>query len=404
MITRTLVIFLAVMVPSSLTRAADWPNWRGPNRDGISEESNLNFDWLVSGPPILWHAMVGTGFSSMAISDGRLHTIGNADEADTVVCLDAESGRKIWSHTYPCPLDPNLFEGGPTSTPTVDGDHVYTISRLGHLFCFNAQDGKIVWSRNLVEDTEIPPPGWGYAGSPVVHDNTLLLNIGESGMAVDKLTGQTLWASEPEESGYTTPVTYIHEGKTLAIFSSGKYFSAVDVGNGSVVWSHRWLTRYGMNACDPIVIKGHIFITSGYGKGATLLEHATEEPKEIWKEKVLRAQISVPVLLGDFIYGIDGDVNAHEPVLKCIDFMTGKEVWTNTDVGSGSFIVADGTLIILTTTGELIAGRASPNGWEKTARAKVLDGKCWTPPALANGRLYCRNADGKLVCLELRKK
>ena len=385
------------------THASDWPNWRGPNRDGVSTEKGLSFDWPKTGPKILWTAGVGTGFSSVAIADGRLFTMGNEDDADVVRCLDAASGKPIWSHNYECPLDPNLFEGGPTSTPTVDGDRVYTISRLGHVYCLDAASGKSVWSRILTEDTEIPAPGWGYAGSPVVHGKMLLLNVGEAGMALDKMTGKTIWASEPEESGYTTPVVLKRAGKELAIFSSGKYFSAVDLSSGETLWSHRWLTRYGMNACDPIAHNGHVFITSGYGKGATLLKHAPEEPEEIWKAKVLRSQLSAPIRIGDFVYGIDGDENAREPALKCIEFMTCKEVWADTSVGFGSLIATDGKLIILTATGELFVGRASAKGWKQFARAKVLEGKCWTPPALANGRLYCRNADGELVCLNLRK-
>lgn len=383
--------------------AADWPNWRGPNRDGISFDRSLHFDWPATGPKLHWKAGVGTGFSSVAVADGRLFTMGNEDDSDVVHCLNPETGKPIWTHRYECPLDPNLFEGGPTSTPTVDGDRVYTISRLGHLYCLDAASGKTVWSRALTEDTEIPAPGWGYAGSPVIHGRMLLLNVGEAGMALDKATGKTIWESEPEESGYTTPVVLKHDGKQLGIFSSGKYFSAVDLENGKVVWSHRWLTRYGMNACDPIAHKGRVFITSGYGKGATLLRHAAEEPEEIWKEKVLRSQLSAPIRIGDFVYGIDGDENAREPALKCIEFMTGKEIWTDTRIGFGSLIAADGKLIILAATGELIVGGASPKGWNQIARAKVLEGKCWTPPALANGRLYCRNADGELVCLNLRK-
>lgn len=393
---------LGVFLAAS-AQAADWPHWRGPDRDGVSKEKALSFDWNESAPKVLWKAGVGTGFSSIAVADGNVFTMGNDEDMDVVHCRDAESGNPIWSHAYECPLDPNLFEGGPTSTPTVDGDRVHTLSRLGHLHCFDKASGRILWSRVLTEDTEIPAPGWGYASSPVVHGDMLLLNVGEAGMALDKLTGKTIWASEPEEAGYTTPVLCRHGGRDLGIFSSGKYFSAVDLANGRVVWSHRWLTRYGMNACDPVAHDGRVFITSGYGKGATLLKHAIDEPGEVWKEKVLRSQLSAPIRIGEFVYGIDGDENAREPALKCIEFMTGREVWADTTVGFGSLIAADDKLIILNATGELIAGGASPKGWKEIARLKVLEGKCWTPPALANGRLYCRDADGELVCLDLRK-
>ncbi len=383
--------------------SADWPNWRGPARNGVSPEMGLSFDWPAAGPKVLWKANVGTGFSSKAIAGGRLFTMGNENDKDSVRCLDAATGKLVWKHEYETPLDPNLFEGGPTSTPTVDGDRVYTIARQGKVFCFNAADGRVLWSRDLADGGELPAPGWGFAGSPTIHGDQLLLNVGESGMALDKKTGETLWQSPAEESGYTTPVVCQLGGKELGIFSSGKHFSAVDLEDGVVVWSHRWLTRYGVNACDPIVRGDRILIATGYGKGATLVKHAAEEPEEVWKEKVLRPQFANPVLIGDHAYGIDGDENSREPALKCVEFETGKEVWSAPEVGFGSLIAAGDKLVVLSATGELIVGEANPKGWKERARAKVLQGRCWTPPALANGRLHCRNAAGDLVCLDLRK-
>ena len=396
---------LCALLAGTLTSvsAADWPNWRGPDRSGVSQEAGLSFSLIDAGRKPLWKANVGTGFSSMAVADGRVFTMGNEDDTDTVHALDAVAGISLWTFSYDCALDANLFEGGPTSTPTVHGDHVYTISRFGQIHCLDVHEGKVKWSRDLAEEGEIPAPGWGYAGSPVVHGNQLLLNAGESGMALNKATGETIWQSEPEEAGYSTPVLFESEGATLGMFSSGKYFSAVDLETGEIIWSHRWLTRYGMNACDPIAKDGRILITSGYGKGAALLRHATEEPEELWKVKVLRSQLSTPVLIGGHVFGIDGDENSREPALKCMAFETGKEVWATSEVGFGSLIAADGKLIILTADGWLIVGEANPLKWRELARAKVLDGKCWTPPALSDGRVYCRNAFGDLVCLDLRK-
>ncbi len=391
-----LSLFAAATLP-----AADWPNWRGPERDGVSREAEVSFAWPETGPKVLWKAAVGTGFSSMSIAKGRVFTMGNEGDKDLVHCLDAKTGKTLWKHSYDCPLDPNLFEGGPTSTPTVAGDRVYTISRLGHVFCLGVADGKVQWSRDFAGEGEIPAPGWGYAGSPLIHGETLLLNVGESGMALDKTTGKTIWQSEPEEAGYTSPVVFEQGGRKLGVFSSGKYFSAVDLENGETVWSYRWLTRYGMNACDPIVDGDRVFITSGYGKGCALLKHAAEEPEEMWRGKALRAQLAAPVKIGEHVYGIDGDENAREAALKCVSFATGEEAWAETGVGFGSLIAADGKLIVLSAAGDLIVGEANSKKWRETARAKVLEGKCWTPPALADGRLYCRNAFGDLVCLDL---
>jgi len=395
------LVALLLCLTSPLS-ASDWPNWRGPQRDGISRESGLSFAWPAGGPKALWNAAVGTGFSSLAIADGRVFTMGNEGDRDFVRCLDANTGKLIWKQGYDCPLDPNLFEGGPTSTPTVAGDRVYTISRLGQVHCLGAADGEILWSRDLAAGDELSSPGWGYAGSPVIHGKLVLLNVGESGMALDKATGETVWQSEPEEAGYSSPVVFQHAGRDLGVFSSGKYFSAVDLASGERVWSHRWLTRYGMNACDPLIDGDLIFITSGYGKGCALVKHAAEEPEELWKGKALRSQLTVPVKLGGFVYGIDGDENAREPSLKCVSFATGEEQWAEAGVGFGSLIAAGDKLIVLSAKGELITGQATAQGWKELGRAEVLKGKCWTPPALAEGRLYCRNAFGDVVCLDLR--
>src|SRR5436305_5508767 len=146
---RPFATLLIVLTPLA-ARADDWPCWRGPNHNGISAETGWLDDWPKDGPPVAWRASVGIGFSTVAVSNGRLYTLGNAEDKDTVYCLDAVTGKQLWTHSYDAPRDPNNFEGGPTATPTADGNRVYTISRQGDLFCFDAITGKAVWSQNIV--------------------------------------------------------------------------------------------------------------------------------------------------------------------------------------------------------------------------------------------------------------
>lgn len=400
---RSGVVVLLVLVTARRTAADDWPRWRGPQQNGISSEAEWSHEWPRQGPPVVWRADVGTGFSSMAVSGGRLVTMGNRDNTDTVYCLDAASGQLLWKHAYPCPLDDRFFEGGPTSTPTIDGDRVYTLSRQGHLFCFELATGRIVWSVDVHERTGIRIPGWGFAGSPVVHEDLLLLNVGSHGVALRKDSGQLVWQSEDAEAGYNTPVLVRRQGRVCAVLASGKYFHAVDVRTGQVVWQLRWLTRFGCNAADAIVRGDQVFISSGYNRGCALLRWSEPQPEVLWQNKAMQNQFGTSVLLDGYLYGIDGDTTGQR-LLKCMEWSSGRVMWSAEGIGSGSLIAAGGRLVLLSEMGELIVARPSPERFEPLARAVVLSGKCWTPPVLANGRIYCRAAAGDLVCLDVRPR
>jgi outer membrane protein assembly factor BamB len=382
--------------------ADDWPHWRGPRFDGVSRESGWLDRWPEGGPPIAWRASVATGFSSFSVKEDRLYTMGNAEDADTVWCLNAGTGDTVWKHTYPAPLDPNLFEGGPTSTPTIAADSVYTFSRRGDVFCLDAASGAARWSTSIVEGTGVPLPAWGFASSPLVTDRFVVLNAGAAGMALDRGTGKVAWQSDAEEGAYATPVPFLSEGGRLcALIVSATTLSAVNVDDGSRRWHYRWLTRFGVNAADPIVAGRRVFISSGYGKGAALIEPGDGEPKTLWKSRELRTQINPAVLIDGFLYGVHGDTT-DVAALRCLELATGAVRWEHEEIGSGSVIAADGKLIVLTDTGELIVAPASQEGFQPSARARVLDGKCWTTPVLANGRIYCRNAAGDIVCVDVR--
>jgi outer membrane protein assembly factor BamB len=383
--------------------ADDWPHWRGPNHNGISREQGWLDQWPQSGPPVVWKASVGTGFSSVAVSQGRLYSMGNQDNTDTVYCLDAATGKPLWKHSYKSDLGDHLFEGGPTATPTIDDGQVYTLGRWGDLFCFDALSGRVLWSKNVQKETNARVPDWGFAGSPLIHDNLLVLNVGKAGTAVEKITGKVVWRSEDEAAGYSTPVPLQRGGDWFALVSSGNAFTAVNIKTGKELWQIRWVTRYGVNAADPILAGDHIFLSSGYTKGAALFKTGERAPAEVWHNKNLRNQFSPSVLLDGFLYGIDGDTTS-DAVLKCLELKTGEVRWTQEGVGSGSLMAADGKLIVLTDAGKLMVAKASPEGFTPSAKAQVLEGKCWTVPVLAGGRIYCRNAAGDLVCLDVRTK
>lgn len=387
----------------AVAQAGDWPQWRGAAHNGISTEKGWLDQWPAAGPAIAWRAQVGLGASSFVVGGGRVYTMGHADGKDTVFCFDAASGKPIWKHSYPAELGDKFFEGGTTGTPTLDGDRLYSLSRWGDAFCFEAATGKIVWSVQVQKATGSPVPDWGFTGAPLVLGGRLILNVGEAGLALDKATGKVLWKSAAGDAGYSTPHPVEHNGRVIVLLGSSKSYLAVDPADGKELWRTPWVTEYGVNAADPIVSGGKMFVSSGYGTGGALFALGAGAPDELWRARAFRTQLNAAVLHEGHLYAVDGDTTSIGG-LKCLDFATGTEKWAHKDFRVGALSMADGRLIALSGTGTLVIAPASPTGFTPTATAKVLDGKCWTAPVLANGLIYCRNTSGAIVVVDVRKK
>lgn len=394
-------VFLVCLIALTAGAVADdWGQLRGPARNGISTEKGWTDKWPTSGPAILWKANVGLGFSGISVAGGKAVTMGNAEEKDTVFCFDALSGNPVWKQSYPAALGDKYFEGGTTGTPTIDKERVYTLSRWGDVFCFELNSGKILWSRNVQTDTGAPLPDWGFSGSPIVYEKLLILNVGEAGMALDKDTGKTVWESAKKAAGYTTPLIAKRAGRQELILGSGQGFLGVDPSTGKEFWRTKWLTQYGVNAADPIVVDDAVFISSGYGKGGALFKPG-DNPEFLWQTKILRTQLNGAILYGNHLYGVDGDTS-NKATLRCLELATGKEKWADTEHGVRSLIIADGQLILVSERGELMVAPASPDSFKPTAQAQILGGKTWTSPTLANGIVYARNSRGDLVSVDMR--
>jgi len=397
----SLVTACGIINANQTANASDWPMFRGPNHDGISTETDWKISWPESGPAKLWEAAVGTGFSTVSVADGRVFTLGNEDKQDTVYAFDAKTGKTIWTHVYKSDIGSKFYEGGPGSTPTIDGEHVFTISKWGDLFCLNAANGNVVWKRQLEKEEGLRLPDWGFNGSPLVHGDMLILNVGGGGMAFNKASGKTIWRSNDEEAGYSTPLPFSLDGKQYVALSSGKSFLAAEASTGKKTWEISWPTRYGVNAADPIVVGEQVWIGSGYGKGNGLFNMDGSQAAEVWTNTDLKAQQNPPILIDGHLYGFDGDAGKKSP-LKCVDFKTGNVVWEAEDIRYGAVAAAGDQLIVISDKGELIVAPASPEGFTPSARAKVLDGKCWTVPVISNGLIYLRNSRGRLICVDVR--
>lgn len=394
-------VFIFYLLNSSAS-GVDWPQWRGINRDGISSETISPATWGKDGPKQLWKKQVGTGVSSVAVTGGRLYTMGNSGKMDVVFCLDANTGAEIWRHTYPQPLDDRSFEGGPAGTPTVDGERVYTLSHEGDFFCLSAANGKVVWRKNLPQDFGGRRPKFGYAGSPLVDGNLVIVDSGGAGastVALDKTTGALRWKAGDDEPGYSSPVAFNVGGTRCVAIFKVDWLVGLNAANGQELWRYPWKTKYDVNAPTPLIIGEKIFITSGYGTGCALLKVSSGGATQIWRNKNMRSQLSSPVLVQANIYGIDGDQGGGE--LRCIDAANGGLKWKQ-NIGGGGLIAAGGYLLALIERGELIVAEPSPASYRQVSRTQVLGGHCWVAPAVADGRIYCKNNQGTVVCLDGR--
>ena len=389
---KTLAMIVSFIVCAMTAYAADWPNYRGPNHDGISTET----DWdpsALSTPKIVWQAELGTGFSSVSVVGGKAYTMGNINKkTDVVYCFDALTGKELWRHEYPEPLQPKYYEGGVSATPTIHDGKVYTLSKSGKVFCLDADSGKVLWNTNL----PYKDPTWGFASSALILDDKVIFNAGSAGIALNKTDGQILWKSSDGDCGYATPVPFkAPDGQTQIALFGKDTLMAIDPAAGTLLWSFPWKTQYDVNAADPVIIGDEVLITSGYNHGAALIKIA-EQPTEIWKNKNLRSQMSGPVRIGDYIYGI----NQNE--LACLEWKTGKSLWTEKKVGNGSLSAAGDKLIVISEDGRLMIVAATPDGFKELSGADVLSKRCWSTPTLANGHIYVRNSHGRLLCLDVR--
>ncbi len=381
-----------------------WPNWMGPNRDGVSHETNWSADWPATGLPVLWTREIGIGFSSVSLHGNRLFTMGHIDGDEFVYCLNADTGETIWSYSYPSALVDNLHEGGPGATPAIDGDFVYTVGREGQLHCFRTADGEIVWSKQLQEDLGVAMPEWGFSSSAYILGDQLILEAGRV-VSHHKLTGEKIWQTEPHAAGYGSAISFIQDGKTLLATLDCEALRVLDAADGKELATYEWASPFGTNSTTPIVHEGGIYISTGYQVGCGLFRFTNNELDLVYANREMRNHFNNSILYDGYLYGFDGNSNLGRVVqLTCMDFATGDVMWKKRGFGCGSLMIADGKLLILSDAGELVLAEATPKGFQEITRSQFLEGRCWTVPVLLNGRVFGRNAAGTLVCSTLPKR
>ena len=395
-----IVAFLWIDVPSV---RADWPQWLGPDRTGVSRETGFLKTWPGNGPEIVWKKNLGEGFSGISVANGRVFTMFADGDEEFAVCLNEESGDEIWRFKTGGKFEEWQGGNGPRSQPTVDGKRVYVLGAEGRLYALNVENGKMIWSVDLVDGMDGRFPRFGFSTSPLVEGDLLYLEAPtRSGtfLALRRTDGDVVWASQNDIASYSSPVAVDLAGTRQVVYFSGEAAVGLSPVDGTLYWRYPWKTSYDLNIATPIFVPpNQIFISSGYDHGAALLsiEAGSDgmQVTRVWESRRMKNHFGTSVLVGDYIYGFD---NA---ILKCIEARTGNEQWKHRGYGKGALIFADGHLIVLSDSGRLALAQATPEGFKEEAGVQVLSGRSWTMPTLANGRVFVRDMR-KIVCLDLR--
>ncbi len=382
---------------------ADWPQWRGPNRDGLAPASHIATAWTEAGPKQVWRKRLGEGFSGISVSGSRAYTMYAKGHNEYVVCLNAADGSEVWSRR----TGANFMEGhgnGPRCTPTIEGNRIYTLGASGELLALEAETGHVIWKHNLRREFRSKRPTWGFISSPLVEDNMVLVEGGGSAerslMAFDKESGNAVWMTGSDPIGYSSPIPVDVHGVRQILFFTGAALVSVAPSSGQIYWRYEWPNDHHINPATPVFIgPDRVFVSSGYGTGGAVVQITETDSgpgvSEVWFSKRMKNHFNSSIHRDGFIYGFD------DAIFKCIAADTGEEKWKARGYGKGSLIFADGHLIVLSDDGKLAIVEAIPAAHVEVASAQVLSGRCWTAPSLASGLLYLRSLE-EIVCLDLR--
>ncbi len=392
-----------------------WAFLRGNHYDGKSPEINLAESWTEKGYPILWNRKLGQGYSGFVSRGERVYTQYQTVSGQFVICMNANSGKTIWEYRYGWAYEAMSVYPGPQATPTLHGEHVYFAAPGGLVGCLKVTDGTLVWSNNPKEKYDGKGTDFGYACSPTIVDDKMILPVGGKGasmVALDIKDGSLIWKSGDDPSSYTPAFPIEFKGEQQVIGYLENALVCHDVKTGKIVWRIRYTQGYDEHAAWPIYSEPYLWISGPFRSGSKLLMITGNDKaptKPIRQNNKMSNDICSSVLHEGYLYGFDlKDVQAkvHRPsrgTFRCLDFMTGKQQWESKTIGQSSVIIADGKLILFNDSGELIIARATPEKYIELARHSVLGGEiCWTPPTLNRGRLFLRNKS-QAVCVYLGK-
>ncbi|MBS0209905.1 MAG: PQQ-like beta-propeller repeat protein [Planctomycetes bacterium] len=421
---------LAVVLPLfvvQLVKADDWPQWRGPKRDGVWRETGLVEKFSSDVLPRRWSVPIDAGYSGPTVAQGRVYVTDRVIEPkqiERVLCLDETSGNLVWKYEYECPYSIG-YKAGPRASVSIDDGRAYALGAMGHLHCFDAATGTIAWQHDLNTEYKIRMPIWGIAASPLVDGPLVIVQIGgEEGaclVAFDKKTGQEVWRALDDDASYAAPIIIEQAGQRVLVCAAGQHVVGLNPVDGKLLWSYpNPPKKMVITIATPIVDRGRLFVSSFYDGSLMLqLDKNQLAVEKLWqrsgrdekKTDALHVMIGTPILLGDYLYGVDSYGE-----LRCLDAKTGDRVWESTAATPKSrwstiHMVRQGDkLWMFNERGELLIARLSPSGFEEISRAQLIEptmeqlgqrgGVCWSHPAFANKCVFARN-DKELVCASL---
>ncbi len=407
-------------------KADDWPQWRGPTRDGVWHEKGIITRFESDEIPLKWRVPIGAGYSAPTVADGLVFVtdrITEPTQTERVHCFNEQTGETVWQYAYECKYEIG-YTAGPRAAVTVVDGKAYALGAMGHFHCFEAGTGKLLWQHDLNEEYDIQMPIWGIAGSPLVVDNLVIVQLGGKAATVagfDVATGKERWTALKDRACYASPLLIEQAGKQVVVVWTGDSVAGLAPNTGEVYWQHLWPpSRMPIGVATPVKSGNQLFLTSFYD-GCMLIDLAEDRLaiKKRWQRTGederntdgIHSIISTPIVLGGHVYGVDSYGE-----LRCLDLKDGTRVWedqTATPRARWSTIhfVKNGKNVwMFNERGELIITRLSPQGLTEISRAKLIDptedqlrqrnGVCWSHPAYANKHVFARS-DKYLVCASL---
>lgn len=411
---RTLII-VACMAASSVVadlRAEDWPQWRGPRADGTWQAPPLPERWPATGLKQLWKQPIGGGYAGISISGNRAVTMDRRKEpteVERVLAFDLATGRSLWTHKYPVQYGELDYGNGPRAAPTFDGDAIYTLGAVGHVCRLDAATGRIVWSVDTVKDRGAKVPEWGFAASPVVWKNLVIVHVGAQPggcfLALDKDTGAEIWRGGDDPAGYATPLVVELPSGPQLIGWTPEHIVGLNLDDGRVEWKVPYKVTYGVSIAMPIYRDGIVFV-AGYWEGskAIKLGPARTDAALLWQNKdELRGIMSQPLYRDGHVYLLDKIFG-----ITCFELSTGKKLWDDDNTltprnrnphAALVWLNDSDRVLALNAEGELVLGRFTPTGYIEQSRTKII-GPTWAHPGFSGRYVMARN-DEEIVCIEL---
>lgn len=396
-------LLVLALLPGQIS--TDWPQWRGPARDGVWHEPAFSGELPRDARP-LWKIPLGSGYGGIAVSQGRLLVMDKPAEpkdSERVLCLDSSNGKILWQHVYPAPYGKLDYGNGPRSTPTIHDNKIYTFGSIGDLHCLDMTAGKVLWHRQVTKDFNAQFPTWGYSSSPLIHGDKVLVQIGGKPnacfIALDKDTGREIWRASSDRPGYASPRVFTIEEKKQVVWWSAEHACGLDPETGAILWKHPVSMNYDVAIADVVFHDG-ILLASDYWTGTKAIALTKGGTKLAWEGKQLSMLMCSPLTRDGYFYALDRFRG-----IKCIEAKTGKVLWEDESVTprgrnpQASMVWVGKHALIFNEKGELILAEMTPRGFQKIDQISVCD-FTWAHPAFAQGCVFART-DKDLTCVRL---